>query len=518
MQGAGQARSFGLSGRSPLVVAVSSGADTRFGGDERRAAWSNSIRNFGVLALGLIALFAGTAASMASIWLTSSVYHHGLFVAPLALWLILQARDWRDLTPQLDIAGVLPVAAACFLWLFGRAANIDAIGHAALVATLVGAVIVAFGREIAARWALPLCILFFMAPFGEELTPILQYWTSVVAATALSATGVETVRDGFMLTTAAGRFEVAPSCSGLRFLLASALIASAVSYLGFRRWRKSLAFIAAALGAALVANWLRAYLIVFAATATERRLGVGPEHVTLGWILYGGLIVGLVMIARTSADHPSPVAARPARQFRRESKFAMPAAFLCAIAAIVWDVAVISRTAESASSATLPTIEAVGFTATTDALVWRPFAPNADRLKIAGYRSENARVTVSMAFFTHDRPGAEIASYDVRAADGENWRRIAIAPGRPRVETLEDVRGRKIDVATLYWLGDRVYSSPAAVKFDIAVNRFFGRAASGGAIFVGALHAENVAPRAAVRSFLAGADEPWRRPRPPSAE
>lgn len=451
---------------------------------------------------------------MASIWLSSSVYHHGFFVAPIALWLILESRDWRKLPPQSDFAGVLPVFAASLLWLVGRAANIEAISHVALVAAMVGAVIIAFGRQLAARWSLPLCILFFMAPFGEELTPVLQHWTAVIAAAALSASGVETARDGFMLTTAAGRFEVAPSCAGLRFLLASALIAFAVSYLGFRQWRKRLAFIAAALVAALIANWLRAYLIILAATTTERRLGVGPEHVALGWFLYGVLIIGLIALARAAADPPTLSARSPVLKSQRASKLAMPAALLSASVAVLWDGAVMSRTVAGSSRATPPTIYAAGFEATSDESNWRPFAPNADRLQSAHYRSKDASVAVSIAYFTHDRPGAEIASHEVRAGDGENWRRIAIAPGLPRVETLEDIRGRKIDVATLYWLGDRTYASAAAVKFDIAVNRFFGRAADGGALFVGALHAENAAPHAAVKSFLVSAELPQRHRSP----
>lgn len=268
---------------------------------------------FALLSASLIAIFHDAALSMASIWFGSSVYHHGAIVAPISLWLILRDPSWRVAAPAADWRGVAIIAVALAALAIARAFDIAILGHAALTIAIIGAVVAIYGSGLARRWSFALAFLCFMVPFGEELTPALQHLTASAVAGLLNFAGVETARDGYMLTTASGRFEMAPSCAGLRFLLASAMLSALISHLAFRGWRKSGAFIAAALVAAVLANCLRAFLIVSLATATDLRIGVGPEHVALGWVLYAAMIAGLILLARRWADRPigsSPSAAQ----------------------------------------------------------------------------------------------------------------------------------------------------------------------------------------------------------------
>lgn len=469
-----------------------------FGAD---APWARAIGLYIVAALALIALFFDAAASMATLWVTSSVYHHGLLVAPIALALILRSGDWRAIQPSGDLAGAGVVGLACALWLLGRAALVDLFGHAALVLAFIGAAIAIFGRALAFRWAFPLGFLFFMVPFGEELTPALQNAAAAVVAAALNATGVLTIRDGFLLTTAAGRFEMAPSCAGLRFLLASAMIATAVAPLAFADWKKRVAFLAAALAAALVANWLRAYVIILVATLTDRKIGVGPEHVALGWVLYSALLIALIAYAKRNADAVPDHAAPASANATAPSSLAALAGLAIAVAAAAFDAAVVSKPAGS-TIATTPTIEAAGFGPATPISDWRAHASMADAFSTQSYRSPGAAVVVSLASVTPERKGVEIAGADVRAADGAEWRRILPPTGARRIETIADARGRKIDVATLYWLGDRLYSNAPALKRNAALLRLSGRPAAGGALFIAAPHDANADPKAAIGAFI----------------
>lgn len=274
---------------------------------EERAPWPRAAIAFALLSSGLVLLFGDAAFSMASIWLGSSVYHHGALAAPISLWLIALRKDWRHCAPSADWLGVFIIFIAGALLLAARAGGVSFIGHFALVLSLIGAVIAVFGRRLARRWAFALGFLFFMVPFGEEATPLLQHWASTAVAALLNLSGVETLRDGVILTTNAGRFEMAPSCAGLRFLLAAAMISALVSHLAFSGLQKRAAFVIAALTAAIAANWLRAYVIIFAATASDRRFGIGPEHVALGWAFYSVLIIALIALARRMADPPSGV-------------------------------------------------------------------------------------------------------------------------------------------------------------------------------------------------------------------
>lgn len=478
-----------------------------------RPEWRRAAIQFALLAGILALLYRDAFLSMASIWMTSSVYHHGLFAAPISVWLIVRRQDWLHTPPTADRRGVFLIAAASILWLFARSAAIDLIAHFAFVASIVGAVITVYGCALTARWAFALGFLFFMVPFGEELTPMLQGVASVAIAATLNLSDVETARDGFMLTTSAGRFEVAASCAGLRFLLASAMVSSLVAHLAFEHWRKQAAFVALALFAALLANWLRAYLIVALATLTERRIGVGPEHVALGWTFYSVIIVAMIALARQFADRQGfqRIGAPANEVARRSNTGVVVAAIAAASFAAIYDGAVLSSPKSVEPPSILPSLAATGFDVAPSNSLWRAHVPGADIASVTEFRSDESAVVVTLAYFTHDRTGAEIAGAETRAADGENWRRIAVtkrpvsvtgASRQLMIETLEDKAGRKIEAATLYWLGNSTFQSAAGVKLAVAARKLTGRPTEGGVVYVAAMHGANDDPQAAIEQFL----------------
>lgn len=468
---------------------------------------------FAVVALALAAAFFGAAQSMVSVWATSSVYHHGFLVAPLAFWMA--ARERMATAPAPDFAGVAIIGIAAALFVFGRAASVDIIQHVALVIALIGAVIASVGRAQARRWAFPLGFLFFMVPFGEELTPVMQHWASIAVAAALNASGVETARDGFILSTSAGRFEMAASCAGLRFLLAAAMISTFVSFLAFRDFNKRAIFIVAALAASILANWLRAFALVYATTVTDGRIGVGPEHVALGWVFYVVLVFGMMALARHFADKDQPQRASIMRRdepsARQSSALVVAAAATVLIAMSAYDRAIVSRTVLSPIDS--PRFASAAFEPIAAKPDWRAYAPAAGRLDTESFISAQGVVTVSAANFSADRDGAEIAGATTRAADGEDWRRVAITSEqfsigdrrlKLRLETISNGAGERLDVATLYRLGDEFYASPLALKFAVAMRRLTARPTEGAAIYIATQTDKTSSAR--IAAFLAGAE------------
>lgn len=470
-------------------------------------AWKRALIEFAALAVLIIVAFDGAAETMASQWLTSSSYHHGLVVAPIAVWLIVRRGDWNLVDPQRDLRGAILFLLAAAIFLFGRASSLSIVTHAAFVLALVGAVVTIFGGALARRWSFALAFLLFMIPVGAEAAPLLQQWTSIVAAALLNSVGIDTLRDGFMLTTAAGRFEVAESCAGLRFLTASAMIASLLISLAFRRGASKAAFLAAAVGAALLANWLRVFLVVAIATLSERRIGVGLDHVAFGWAIFVALMAGLILFARrfkTLSAVRAPKQGAPGA-----ATFAMPAAVAALAATALYDAAVLSRNASQLTQAA-PTLMAAGFER-IGAGQWRAHAPFADALTSTRMRSAAVEVTVAHAYFIAERDGAEIASADVRAADGESWRRTSVRRETFNVagvrktltaETIENASGERYEVARIYWLGDRFYANPLALKRDIALDRLIGGRTPGGAVFVAAPTGAEGAPKFAIEAYL----------------
>ncbi len=267
---------------------------------------------FAGVILALLALTAPEAADMIRQWTWSSRYHHGWLAAPIALWLVLEARAWREVPLRFDRRGAVILIGALCCALAGRILEAAIIGHASMVVGIFGAGVLTLGGAFVRRSAFAFGFLAFMIPFGESLIPVLQDSAAFAVAGLLNLAGVETLRDGVLLTTSAGRFEMAESCAGLRFLLAGVMIASLAAHLAFTGWRRQAVFIGAAVALAIAANWLRASLIILTATATQMRVGTGPEHVAFGWVFYGGLILALLLAARRFGDRDAVPALAPA--------------------------------------------------------------------------------------------------------------------------------------------------------------------------------------------------------------
>ncbi len=251
-------------------------------------AW---IPALGALALGLVVIlvaFADTWRAMAGVWWVSETFGHGLLVAPISAWLIWRRRaQLAALQPSPSWLGVAMLAAACIAWLAAELAGINVVAQFAVTGMLVAMAVTVLGWRIAWSIAFPLAFLFFMVPAGEALNPPLMDATAEATIRAIQAVGIPVFREGLHFTLPTGRWSVVEACSGLRYIIASAVLASLFAYLNFRRFHKQAIFVLVALAIAVLANWIRAFLIVMLGHFSGMTLGVGDDHVVYGWIFYG---------------------------------------------------------------------------------------------------------------------------------------------------------------------------------------------------------------------------------------
>ncbi|MEZ5921936.1 MAG: EpsI family protein [Parvularculaceae bacterium] len=478
-------------------IGTASSRDTRLS-----APWRSAIVTFIAVLLPLLAVFSTDVAHMARIWFGVSLYHHAIAVTPISAYLVWRRRDWSSASPAADAGGLIVLAIALAMWLASRASNVAVLGDVALVTGIIGAVIIAFGRELARSWAFALAFLFFMVPFGEELTPALQSIASAAVAMMLNFVGVQTVRDGYMLTTGAGRFEMAESCAGLRFLLAGAMISALVAHLSFSRMRSSALFVGAVLLVAVIANWLRAALAILLAAVTNRKIGLGAEHVVLGWVFYSALIIALVVFARRFQGEQNVVRAPDIS--RPVNETAPIFAAILPVFAFLYFAFVIAGTPAN-PELKLEEFSAPGWRRTTPVIDWHAQTGGADKVQISAFSRDGETVQVTLGAYAYDRKGAEIASYGVRAADGSDWRIISnsqlnLRGGSVTTQTLLSEHGDKIEVARVYRYHGRYFLSPFELKLRIAADKLVGRKYSGAAIFIAAPKVDS--PDATLASFI----------------
>ncbi|MDE2615048.1 MAG: exosortase A, partial [Burkholderiales bacterium] len=269
-----------------------------------------ALLTWALLVAVLLLLFRDTATSMVGIWYRSETYAHAFLVPPIVLWLVWRLRArLAALAPRPAPLALVPMAGACLLWLLGELAGVNAASQFALVLMLVLTVPLVFGTAVTRVLMFPLAFLFFCVPVGEFLTPVMIDRTADFTVAAIRASGIPVYREGNQFVIPSGNWSVVEACSGVRYLIASFMVGTLFAYLNFRSLRRRLAFVAVALVVPVVANWLRAYMIVMLGHLSGNRLAVGADHLVYGWVFFGIVILAMFMIGARFAESPDAAAA-----------------------------------------------------------------------------------------------------------------------------------------------------------------------------------------------------------------
>ena len=271
-------------------------------------------RAFSVVALALaltllwvVGWYWHTAQEIAGIWWRSDTFAHGLVVLPAFAWLIWHARD-RIGNLQPDPVGwmALPILAAGLLWLLGGMVSVAAAQHVALFAMLVSAFVGVLGWRLSRVLLFPLAFLFFGVPIGEFMLPTLMHYTAEFTVWALRLSGVPVYQEGLHFVVPNGRWSVVEACSGIRYLIASLFVGALYAYLNYTTRKRRLLFMLVALVVPILANWLRAYMIVMVGYLSGNKIAVGVDHILYGWVFFGVVIFLMFWIGGRWHEAPQP--------------------------------------------------------------------------------------------------------------------------------------------------------------------------------------------------------------------
>ncbi len=260
-------------------------------------SWKQAFAAIVLVELALIGLYFGTAQAMVEIWWRSETFNHAFLVPPISLWLIWEKRHaLARVAPRPTLWLALPFAGLAFAWLLGELAAVNAATQFAFVALLVLAVPLVIGLPAARRIAFPLGFLFFAVPFGEFVMPKLMDWTATFTVIGLRASGIPVFQEGLHFVIPSGKWSVVEACSGVRYLIASIVVGTLYAYINYQSLRRRLIFVGVAIVVPLIANWVRAYMIVMLGHFSGNTLAVGVDRLVYGWMFFGIVIMIMFVI------------------------------------------------------------------------------------------------------------------------------------------------------------------------------------------------------------------------------
>jgi exosortase A len=261
------------------------------------------------LSLLLLALTVGlywdTATSIVLTWLRSETFTHGFLVPPISAWLIWRQREnLGRLSPTPNFWALLALAGAALAWLLGDLAAVNALAQLSFVAMLVLTVPALLGLAVTRAVIFPLGFLFFAVPIGEFAMPQLMEWTADFTVQALRLSGIPVYREGLQFVIPSGNWSVVEACSGVRYLIASVTVGTLFAYLNYQSTKRRVLFVIVSFLVPVLANWLRAYIIVMLGHFSGNKLATGVDHLVYGWLFFGIVIMLMFMIGARWAEPP----------------------------------------------------------------------------------------------------------------------------------------------------------------------------------------------------------------------
>lgn len=250
------------------------------------------------LLLGSICfLYKDTLLSMIEIWERSETFTHCFLVLPISLWLIWRKRsELFLLSPVPNFWMLIQLVLWALLWLLGAVTITNSISHFAFVGLIISSVMLVLGLPVSRVIAFPLGFLFFAVPVGEFLLPTLMEWTANFTIYALRLTGIPVYRDGLQFVIPSGNWSVVEACSGVRYLIASLTVGTLFAYLNYTSIRRRMIFVGISIVVPIVANWLRAYMIVMLGHLSGNKIAVGVDHIIYGWVFFGVVVISMFLI------------------------------------------------------------------------------------------------------------------------------------------------------------------------------------------------------------------------------
>jgi len=460
--------------------------------NDRRLAWSLTA----LVWLSVLIAYRHQVALIVEAWETLPSHAHGyvvLAVVAVLVWGKRTALAGVSLKPS--GTGFAAFVVSCAAGFTGEMVSAGVVVQFALVFMLQAAVWTVMGARAFRVLFGPLSFLLFAIPFGHDALPTLMDWTANATVLGLRSSGVPVFQQDRMFIIPSGSWSVVEACSGIRYLLTSFFVGSIFAYITYTRWYKRVVFVAGMLFLSLLANWMRAYVIVMAAHLSDNQWGLGLSHLTFGWVIFAVIVLISFWFGMRWQDPQKVIEVEP-------RALAMPRRTTIVVALLTTAVAAGSALAASyllnLPPRPVPVLNLANSLAGLEKIqpefpVIAPRFVGASTIHEATYRFEDGEIGLTVAYYRNQRQGAELANVNnliepTRAWTWKKSRKLAsIGEGIPAMRSEHYSKGTaNAAVASVYWVGGWTTTSDVASKVYQAINLITSKGDDGAMIVVAA--------------------------------
>ena len=443
-------------GMSERGTSAAGGLLARAWGRGGLGEWPLTAGIVGLLLVAIGLLFHDTAASIVRVWQNSETFSHGFIILPIVAWLVWhRRRALAAVRPQPWPPALAGLALAGGAWLVGEAGDVSGIRHFAFAAMVPFTVWAVLGHAATRVLIFPLGYLFFAVPFGAFLIQPLMLVTADMTVALVRASGIPVYREALQFSLPSGNWSVVEACSGIRYLIASIALGALYAYLMYRSlWRRSL-FMVAAIVVPIIANGLRAYMIVMIGHYSGMQLAVGVDHLLYGWVFFG-IVIFLLFLAgrwwREDGEAPpaNPRSSAPLAPTRSNQPLAGPltglAALVIAAAIPLYGERVVTGGSGPVPSLGMAAVPGGWHRVDTGCTAWRPGYTEPRTELQTCFARDGERVGLFLGYYSDQLVHTDMLAWHQALAPmgGEGWRQLGL-----RERTAGPINGLRPSEAVL---------------------------------------------------------------------
>jgi exosortase len=236
-------------------------------------------------------------------WSPEGNSEHARLIPLIVGFLAWHARDKLKAAPiNSSRWGWLFIAIGILLFVAGARTLQGRLALMALPFLFFGIVLYVWGKNVARILLFPIAFLFFIVPlnFLTQATTSLQFLETGAASAICNFFGIGVYTVGTTINAAndAFRFQIDEGCSGIRSLMAIAMLSAIYGHLTQDRLWKKLAIFAAAILFAIVGNAGRLVSIMIVARVFGQDLAGGPYHAISGYLSFPFAIAAMLLFGK----------------------------------------------------------------------------------------------------------------------------------------------------------------------------------------------------------------------------
>jgi exosortase A len=452
-----------------------------------------------------IAIYHGTVWSMITIWAESDTFAHGFVIFPISAFLVWRKRhELAMLQPKPVSFGPAVLVVPGFIWLLGYISDVQVVQQFCFVASFILLVWILLGWQVLKLLAFPLGYLLFAVPFGKFLVPFMIDFSAAFAIGALRLTGIPVFAEGTSFSTPGANWIVLEVCSGMRYLIAALVVGTLYAYLSYRSQIRRLLFVLVTIVITFIASGMRVYMIVMIGHFIDMRYAKGFDHLFIGWVFFGIVMLLLFWIgslwhedeSQAPVDNPGADMDRHAGRVTRSGFVIIGMTSLLVLS--MWPAvgSWIDSRIDATIEVSLPVPVAVSGWSLSPQLVddWKPYYLGYDAAVHQTYQKEGRRVGVYLPYYQAQRQGAELINDRNRILETSRTGRKKVSqenltitvPGE-KVNALQTkLRSNQGSLLVYHWnwFEGTYISSPHLAKLLQVKNQLLGRQLPAAAIIV----------------------------------